>query len=90
MKARYDPGDCVMEAILKRSEVTGIFQPMTDRRLKVILVQGFRNEYDAVKIQIYRAPSFGFDDAQKTMRHPYLDAKSRSSEDSEKSPGAAM
>ena len=44
MKARYDPGDCVMEAILKRSEVTGIFQPMTDRRLKVILVQGFRNE----------------------------------------------
>ena len=40
-----------MDAILRRNEVTGVGEPMTDRRVKDILVQSF-NEYDAVKFQI--------------------------------------
>ena len=71
-----------MEAILKRNEVTGMGEPMTDRRFKDILVQGITDEYDVVKFQIYRDSSFGLNDIQKTMRHLYLDAKSRSSETS--------
>ena len=55
---------------------------MTDRRFKGILVQGITDEYDVVKFQIYRDSSFGLNDIQKTMRHLYLDAKSRSSETS--------
>ena len=69
-----------MEAILKRNEVTGMGEPMTDRRFKDILVQGFKDEYDAIKFQIYQDSSFGLDDILKTMRHLYIDAKSRSSE----------
>ena len=68
-----------MEAILKRNEVTGMGEPMTNRRFKDILVMGFTDEYDAVKFQIYRDSSSGLDDIQKTMRNLYLDAKPRSS-----------
>ena len=55
-------------------------KPMTDRRFKDILVQGLTNENDAVKFQIYRDSSIDPDDIRKTMRHLYLDAKSRRSE----------
>ena len=82
MKPRQDPDDCFMEAILKRNEMTGMGEPMTDLRFKDILVQGFTDEYDEVKFKIYRDSSFVFDDIQKTIRHLYLDAKSRSSETS--------
>ena len=81
MKPGQDP-DYYLEAILKRNEVTAIImgEPMTGRRFNDILVQGFTDEYNPVKFQIYRDSSFGLDDIQKTMRHLYLDAKSRRSE----------
>ena len=52
MKPGPYPDDYFMEAILKRNEVTGIGEPMTDRRFEDSLVQGFTNECDAVKFQI--------------------------------------
>ena len=76
MRPGQDPDDYVMEAIFKRNEVKGIGDPMTGRRFKDILVQGFTGEYDAVKLQM--DSSFGFDDILKTMRHLHFDAKSRS------------
>lgn len=87
MKPGQDPYDYFMEAILKRNEVAGMGEPMTDRRLKDILAQGFKDENDPVKFQIYRDSSFSPDDIQTTMRHLYLDTKSRSSEGSGRNAG---
>ena len=53
---------------------------MSDRHFKDIWVQGFTDEYGAVRFEIYRDSSFGLDDIQKTTRLLYLDAKSCSSE----------
>ena len=48
MKPEQDLDDYFTEAILKRNEVTGMGEPMTDRCFKDILVQGFTDEYDPV------------------------------------------
>ena len=75
-----DPDDYFMEAILKRNEVTGMGEAVTDQRVKDIRVHVFTDEYDTVKLQIYRHSSFGLDDIQNTISHLHLDAKSRGSE----------
>ena len=62
MKPGQDPDDYFMEATLKRNEVTWMGEPMTERRFKDILVQGFTDEYDPVKFQIYRESSSDLDD----------------------------
>ena len=43
-----------MESIFKRYEMTGVEEPTTDRGFQDILVQGFKDEYDAAKCQICR------------------------------------
>ena len=75
-----DPDDYFMEAILKRNEVTGMGEAVTDQRVKDIRVHVFTDEYDTVKLQIYRHSSFGLDDIQNTISHLHLDAKSPGSE----------
>ncbi|CAN0219174.1 unnamed protein product, partial [Scytosiphon promiscuus] len=73
MKAGEDPDDYFTEATIKRAEVEAMGEPMTDRRFKDIVVQGFSPEYASIKLMMYRDPTFDLAQIQTTMRHLYLD-----------------
>lgn len=73
----------------KRSNMTGTGERTTGRRFKGILDLGLAEEYDIVHVQIYRVKaqvyrdsSFGLDGVHNTIRHLYVDAKSRRNESS--------
>ncbi|CAN0373449.1 unnamed protein product, partial [Scytosiphon promiscuus] len=80
MKSGQDPDDYFTEAVIKRAEVEAMGEPMTDRRFKDIIVQGFSPEYESIKLMMYRDPTFDLAQIQTTMRHLYLDNLSRSNE----------
>ncbi|CAN0352706.1 unnamed protein product, partial [Scytosiphon promiscuus] len=69
MKAGEDPDDYFTEATIKRAEVEAMGEPMTDRRFKDIVVQGFSPEYENIKLMMYRDPTFDLAQIQTTMRH---------------------
>ena len=87
MKPGQDPDGYFMEAKFKRNEMTGMGEPVTDRRYTDILVQGFTDEYDAVKFQIYRDSSFGLDDLQKPCA---ICSTTATAKPARRSPGAAL
>ena len=50
---------------------------VSDRWLKDICVTGFTDDYNDVKMMMYRDSSFDIDQIQTTMRHMFLDQQSR-------------
>ena len=58
-----------------RAEKMG--EHISERYFKDICVTGFTDNYKDVKMMMYRDPSFDVDQMQTTMRHMFLDEKSR-------------
>ncbi|CAB1099771.1 unnamed protein product [Ectocarpus sp. CCAP 1310/34] len=52
-------------------------EPISDRRFKDICVHGFSDEYEDVKLMVFRDPTFNVLDMQPTMRNIFLDEQSR-------------
>ena len=55
-------------------------EPITGRRFKDICVLGFTSEYKNIKMMMHQDPAFDIDHMQSTMRHLYLDDRSRNSD----------
>ncbi|CAM9676984.1 unnamed protein product, partial [Laminaria digitata] len=67
-------------------------KPITERKLKDIMVQGPTDDYKDIKLMMYRDPSFNLEQIQSTMMHLYLDNLSRRNANDSKiaGRGAAM
>ena len=77
MNPGENPDDYFNNKILLRGELDKMGEPITDRRFKDICIQGITDEYNDVKLLVFRDPTFALDQIQSTMRNIYLDAQSR-------------
>ena len=77
MNPGENPDDYFNNKIILRGELEKMGEPITDRRFKDICIQGITDEYNDVKLLVFRDPTFALDQIQSTMRNIYLDAQSR-------------
>ena len=77
MKPGENPDDFFNCKHLLRAQLVKMGEPISDRRFKDICVQGFSNEYNDVKLMVFRDPTFTILDMQATMRNIFLDEQSR-------------
>eukprot|EP00903_Cladosiphon_okamuranus_P021801 g20045.t1 len=72
-----NPDDYFNKKILLRAQLNKMGEPVTDRRFKDICIQGITDEYNDVKLMVFRDPSFALGEVQSTMRNIFLDSQSR-------------
>eukprot|EP00903_Cladosiphon_okamuranus_P016817 g15509.t1 len=72
-----NPDDYFNKKILLRAQLNKMGEPVTDRRFKDICIQGIIDEYNDVKLMVFRDPSFALGEIQSTMRNIFLDSQSR-------------
>ena len=84
MEQGEDPDSSFMEKTLARSELEKMGEMISDRR------QGFTAEYKAIKMIMYRDPTFDIDQMQSKMRHLYSDGLSGNSDTKIAGRGVAM
>lgn len=62
---------------LLRAQLERMGEPVSDRRFKDICIRGFSDEYNDVKLMVFRDPIFTATQMQSTMRNIFLDEQSR-------------
>eukprot|EP00903_Cladosiphon_okamuranus_P010136 g9598.t1 len=72
-----NPDDYFNKKILLRAQLNKMGEPVTDRRFKDICIQGITDEYNDVKLMVFRDPSFALGEIQSTMRNIFLNSQSR-------------
>lgn len=77
MNAGENPDDYWNQKHLLRLKAEKMGERVSDRWFKDICVSGFTDEYKDVKMMMYRDPTFDVVQMQTTMRHMFLDEKSR-------------
>ena len=56
-----------------RNRLTAVREPVTERHVNDIIVQGRLEKYRGIKLTTYKDPEFDLPTIQATMRHVYLD-----------------
>ena len=77
MEPGQNPDDYFIIKRLLRIRIKRMGGKIFDRWFKDICVTGFIDEYNDVKMMIYRDSFFDIDQMQTTMRHMFLDQQSR-------------
>ena len=77
MEPGQNPDDYFNQKRLLRIRAEKMGEHISDRYFKDICVTGFTDNYEDVKLMMYRDPSFDVDQMQTTMRHMFLDEQSR-------------
>ncbi|CAM9388721.1 unnamed protein product, partial [Sphacelaria rigidula] len=77
MNTGENPDDYFNQKHLLRAQIEKMRKPISDRRFKDICVQGFSDEYNDVKVMVFRDPTFDVLQMQSTLRNIFMDAQSR-------------
>ena len=77
MEPGQNPDDYFNQKRVLRIRAEKMGEHISDRYFKNICVTGFTDNYNDVKMMMYRDPSFDVDQMQTTMRHMFVDEQSR-------------
>lgn len=77
MEPGENPDDYFNQKHLLRSKAQKMGEVVSDRWFKDICIKGFTEDYNDIKMMVYRDPTFDISQIQSTMRHMFLDAQSR-------------
>ena len=77
MNPGENPDDYFNQKHLLRVQLDKMGETVSDRRFKDICVQGFSDEYNDVRLMVFRDPTFTVLEMQSTMRNIFLDEQSR-------------
>ena len=77
MEPGQNPDDYFNQKRVLRIRAEKMGEHISDRYFKDICVTGFTDNYNDVKMMMYRDPSFDVDQMQTIMRHMFLDEQSR-------------
>ena len=76
MNLGENPDDYFNQKHLLRAQLEKMGETISDRRFKDICVQGFSDEYNDVKMMVFRDPTFDVLQMQSTLRNIFMDVQS--------------
>ncbi|CAM9940404.1 unnamed protein product [Sphacelaria rigidula] len=77
MNTGENPDDYFNQKHLLCAQIEKMGKTTSDRRFKDICVQGFSDEYNDVKMTVFRDPTFDVLQMPSTLRNIFMDAQSR-------------